>query len=77
MYFIFAVPSKPENLHAKIVAEGEVQLFWQSPIFPNGQIQGHYIIYSNNNNNYFLDANNDGKYRKIQYSSWTHIYQQG
>lgn len=71
------VPSKPENLHAKIVAEGEVQLFWQSPIFPNGQIQGHYIIYSNNNNNYFLDANNDGKYRKIQYSSWTHIYQQG
>lgn len=65
------VPSRPENLEAEVVSEGQVRLQWQPPMWPNGLIQGHYIQYVNQQ--YSVMATN-GDFANV---SWLQLYQQG
>nr|KAG5691262.1 hypothetical protein BaRGS_015230 [Batillaria attramentaria] len=67
------VPSRPENLRARVLAEGAVRLQWQPPMSPNGRIQGHFILY---NNHHQHPPTNDTD-NHFLYDSWTEVYQQG
>lgn len=72
------VPSQPENLQAKVLAEGAVRLQWQPPVTPNGLIKGHFILY-NNHHQYPRPVNvsGGGGDSHFLYDSWTEVYQKG
>ncbi|XP_076438747.1 protogenin A-like [Babylonia areolata] len=65
------VPSRPEDLEAEVVSEGQVHLRWQPPTLPNGLIQGHYIKYVNQK--YHVMASTSD----ITNTTWEQIFQHG
>ena len=59
IFYIFAVPSAPDNFTVVDIQDQQVTFLWEPPTTPNGNINGYMLNYSNTTDSLSLSLTAD------------------